>query len=119
MGRCQREARVPSSAAAGSVGGEQGAVGGQVHAAGAQASALRTEALGALEKKYSAREVPAIHPHATLTPAPLASQARTALVLLPHTLAAAFAPPNLWLSFAEREVGTWKQHLQIQSSGLR
>lgn len=51
-GRCpvQREARVPSSGAASSVGGEQGAVGGQVHAAGAQASALRTEALGALEK---------------------------------------------------------------------
>lgn len=51
-GRCpvQREARVPSSAAASSVGGQQGAVRGQVHAAGAQASALRTEALGALEK---------------------------------------------------------------------
>lgn len=51
-GRCsvQREARVPSGGAASSVGGEQGAVGGQVHAAGAQASALRTEALGALEK---------------------------------------------------------------------
>lgn len=123
-GRCpvQREARVPSSGAASSVGGEQGAVGGQVHAAGAQASALRTEALGALEKNtvpmsgylQSTPMAQSCHP-TSCTPC-LASQDSPGAAVT-HS-SAAFAP-KLWLSFAGREVGTWKQDLQIWGSGLR
>lgn len=122
-GRCsvQREARVPSSGAASSVGGEQGAVGGQVHAAGAQASALCTEALGALEKNT----VPVRYLQSTPMPQSCYPNSCTPCLesqdgpgaAVSHS-SAAFAP-TLWLSFSQREVGTWKQLLQIWNSDLR